>query len=94
MPVYQMKPQRRNPHKASEGDKHCPAFEADVVNQCRQYKIQRLKGVFMGFFDFSGGGNMDLGSVKHAAQMGSGVLLGSKDSTWRHENKRGQDKAF
>ena len=48
----------------------------------------------MGFFDFSGGGNMDLGSVKHAAQMGSGVLLGSKDSTWRHENKRGQDKAF
>ena len=33
----------------------------------------------MDFFDFSGGGNMG---------------LGSKDSTWRHENKRGQDKAF
>ena len=79
MPVYKMKPQRRNPHKALAGDKHCPAFEADVVDQCRQYKIQRLKGAFMDFFDFSGGGNMG---------------LGSKDSTWRHENKRGQDKAF
>ena|GEM_PF-6120061 len=38
----------------------------------------------MGFFDFSGGGNMGFGSVKHAAQIGFEVLFGSRDSTWRH----------